>query len=109
MHAMNIQKIMQEAQKAQARMKEAQEKLAGLSVEGVAGGGMVRVSANGEGTVTGVKVDPQVVDPQGVDLLEDLMVAAIGDAQRKARELQQQELGSVLGGAGGLGSLGSLF
>lgn len=109
---MNIQKLMKEAQKAQQTMAEAQERLAGLSVEGVSGGGLVTVTATGDGTITGIRLDPSTVNPSDVDLLEDLLVAAVSDAQRKAKELQEAELGSAmggLGGPGGLGGLGGLF
>ncbi len=102
---MNIQKLMKEAQKAQRKMAEAQERLAGLSVEGSAGGGLVTVTAGGDGSVQTVRIDPGVVDPEDVELLEDLVMAAVNEAQRKAKELQEQELGSAMGGMGGLGNL----
>ena len=106
---MNIQKLMKEAQKAQRKMAEAQEKLAALSVEGSAGGGLVTVTANGDGTVTGVKIDKSAVDPDDLELLEDLVTAAVGEAQRKAKELQESELGSAMGGLGDMGGMGGLF
>ncbi|MEX2543442.1 MAG: YbaB/EbfC family nucleoid-associated protein [Trueperaceae bacterium] len=106
---MNIQKLMKEAQKAQQKMQEAQERLASMHVEGSAGGGMVTATANGEGTITGVKIDPGVVDPADVDMLEDLVSAAVGDAQRKAKELQESEMGEAMGGMGGMGGLGGMF
>lgn len=103
---MNIQKLMKEAQKAQRQMAEAQERLAAMSVEGSAGGGLVMVTANGDGTVSKVRIDPSAIDPDDVTLLEDLVTAAVADAQRKAKELQEQELGSAVGG---LGSMPGLF
>lgn len=106
---MNIQKLMKEAQKAQRQMAEAQERLASLTVEGSAGGGMVTVTASGDGTISRVKIDPKAVDPEDVDLLEDLVTAAVSEAQRKAKELQEQEMGSVMGGMGGMGGLGGMF
>ena len=102
---MNMQKLMKEAQKAQRQMAEAQDKLASMSVEGSAGGGLVTVTATGDGSVTGVKIDPSSVDPDDVELLEDLVTAAVGEAQRKAKELQESELGSAMGGLGGLGGM----
>lgn len=102
---MNIQQLMKEAQKAQRKMAEAQERLAGLTVEGTAGGGMVTVTANGAGSISRVAIDPSVVDPQEVELLEDLVTAAVNDAQRKAKELQETELGAAMGGLGGMGGL----
>ena len=102
---MNIQKLMKEAQKAQRKMQEAQERLANQSVEGTAGGGLVTVTATGDGTISAVKIDPGAVDPEDVDLLEDLVMAAVNDAQRKAKELQESEMGSAMGGLGGLGGM----
>ncbi len=106
---MNIQKLMKEAQKAQRKVAEAQERLASLTVEGSAGAGMVTATATGEGTVTSVRIDPKVVDPEDVEMLEDLVTAAVNEAQRKAKELQEQEMGSAMGGLGGMGGMGGLF
>lgn len=106
---MNIQKLMKEAQKAQRQMAEAQERLAGMSVEGSAGGGMVTASASGDGTVTRVRIDPKAVDPDDLEMLEDLVTAAVNDAQRKAKELQEKELGGAMGGLAGLGGMGEPF
>jgi DNA-binding YbaB/EbfC family protein len=105
---MNIQKLMKEAQKAQKKMAEAQERLAQTTVEGSAGGGLVTVTANGAGDVTKVRIDPGAVDPEDVELLEDLVAAAVGEAQRKAKELQEQEMGGAMGGLGGMGGMGGL-
>ncbi len=102
---MNIQKLMKEAQKAQRQMAEAQDRLAAMSVEGSAGGGLVMATANGDGTVTKVRIDPSAIDPDDVTLLEDLVTAAVADAQRKAKELQEQELGSAVGGLGNMPGL----
>lgn len=105
---MNIQKLMKEAQKAQQKMTEVQEKLAEATVEGTAGGGLVTVTANGTGDVKGVRIDPSVVDPEDVELLEDLVAAAVGEAQRKAKELQESEMGGAMGGLGGMPGMGGL-
>ncbi len=102
---MNIQKLMKEAQKAQRQMAEAQERLAAMQVEGSAGGGMVTVTATGDGTVSKVRIDPGAIDPDDVTLLEDLVTAAVADAQRKAKELQESELGSAVGGLGAMPGL----
>jgi nucleoid-associated protein EbfC len=102
---MNMQKLMKEAQRAQRQMAEAQERLAAMSVEGSAGGGLVTATANGEGNVTKVRIDPGAIDPDDVTLLEDLVTAAVSDAQRKAKELQEQEMGSAVGGLGGMPGL----
>ena len=102
---MNIQKLMKEAQRAQRKMAEAQERLAEMTVEGSAGAGMVTAVAKGDGTITAVRIDRSVVDPEDVEMLEDLVTAAVAEAQRRAKELQEQELGSLMGGMAGLGGL----
>jgi DNA-binding YbaB/EbfC family protein len=101
---MNVQKLMKEAQRAQKAMAEAQERIASMRVEGNAGGGLVRVTASGDGKVTAVSIDPKVIDPSDPSLLEDLVTAAVGDAQRQAQALQEREMGSIMGGSG-LGGL----
>lgn len=100
---MKMNNIMKQAQKMQAQMMKIQEELAKEVVEGNAGGGMVTVTANGQGDIKAVKIDPEVVDPQDTEMLEDLILAAINDAIRKSRELANSRMGNV---AGGLGSLG---
>jgi nucleoid-associated protein EbfC len=102
---MNIQKLMKEAQKAQRKMAETQERLAAMTVEGSAGGGLVTVTATGDGQITKVRIDPGSIDPDDVSLLEDLVTAAVADAQRKSKELQEQEMGSAVGGLGNLPGL----
>jgi len=99
---MNVQKLMKEAQRAQQKMAEAQERLASMTVEGNAGGGLVRVTATGDGRVTAVNIEPGAVDPEDLSLLEDLVTAAVADAQRRSRELQESEMGSAMGGLGGM-------
>lgn len=97
---MNVQKLMKEAQRAQKLMAEAQERIAAMRVEGSAGGGLVRVTASGDGKVTAVAIDPKVMDPSDPSLLEDLVTAAVADAQRQAQALQEREMGSAMGGSG---------
>jgi len=106
---MNVQKLMKEAQRAQRKMAEAQEKLAAMSVEGSAGGGLVRVTARGDGSITAVHIDPGAVDPEDLSLLEDLVTAAVTDALRRSKELQEAEMGAAMGGMGGLGGMPGLF
>jgi len=102
---MNIQKMLKEAQRMQARLAETQAELAGKTVEGSAGGGKVTVTANGSGEVTAIKIDPQVVDPTDVDFLEGLVLAAVRDAVTKAKDLAGSEMEKITGGMGlpGLG------
>lgn len=100
---MKMNNIMKQAQKMQAQMLKIQEELAKETVEGNAGGGMVTVVANGQGDIKGVKIDPEVIDPQETDMLEDLVLAAINDALRKSKELQNSRMGKITGGLGSLG------
>ncbi len=102
---MNIQKLMKEAQKAQRKVAEAQERVAAMEVTGTAGAGLVTVVAKGDGSLVSVRIDPKVVDPEDVEMLEDLVKAAVTDAQRQAKELQESEMGAAMGGMGALGGL----
>ncbi len=109
------QALLAQALEMQQRLIEAQDAAAAESVEGTAGGGSVRVTMTGTGEVTAVRIDPTVVVAEEVDLLEDLIVAALRDASTRVGELAQQsmglgdlgDLGGLLGGAGG--DLGGLF
>ena len=90
--------IMKEAQKLQAQMAAMQEEVGKRKVDATAGGGMVTVEANGKQELTAVKIDPEVVNKEDVQMLEDLVLAAANEALRKSRELVQQELGKLTGG-----------
>ncbi len=90
--------IMKEAQKLQAQMAAIQEEVGKKKVDATAGGGMVTVEANGKQELTAVKIDPEVVNKEDVQMLEDLVLAAANEALRKSRELVQQELGKLTGG-----------
>jgi hypothetical protein len=94
----DILKIMQQAQQMQTRLQEIQDQLQQATVTGTAGGGMVTVEADGKGTVRRVKIDPSVVNPADVEMLEDLVAVAVGEAQRKATELAQAEMQKMTGG-----------
>lgn len=100
---MNMDKIMKQAQKMQAQMARVQEDLAGETVEGSSGGGMVTVTANGQGDITGVRIDPEVLGDDDVEMLEDLVLAAVNEALRKSKELAAEKMGRVTGGLGSLG------
>jgi DNA-binding YbaB/EbfC family protein len=104
---MNIQKIMKEAQKAQKKAAEVQEKLGSMMVVGSAGGGMVEVTANGHGQIQAVKLKPEAVDKDDLEALEDLLLVAIQDAQKKAHDLSEKEMSRELGGIGNM--LGGMF
>jgi len=90
--------IMKEAQKLQAQMAAMQEEVGKRKVDETAGGGMVTVEANGKQELTAIKIDPEVVNRDDVQMLEDLVLAAANEALRKSRELVQQELGKLTGG-----------
>lgn len=98
---MNIQKMMKEAQKMQERLAKAQNDLAEQTVEASAGGGKVTVTATGSGDITAVRISPDVVDPQDVEMLEDLVLSGVREAQAAARKLQEDTMGKVTGGLGG--------
>jgi DNA-binding YbaB/EbfC family protein len=94
----DFMKILQQAQEMQGRFQKIQEELQRVTVSASAGGGMVTVEANGQGTVQRVKIDPSVVNPADVEMLEDLVLVAITEAQKKAQAQAQQELGKLTGG-----------
>src|SRR5687768_5638589 len=98
-----MQQLMKQAQKMQQQLMEAQAQLAETEVEGTAGGGLVTAKVTGSGEVLSIKIDPKAVDPDDVESLEDLVVAAIRDAAGNAQELQQTTMGPLAGGLGGLG------
>jgi hypothetical protein len=98
-------KMMRKIQQMQTDMAAAQAALAEETVEGSAGGGMVKVVVTGSGDVQRVSIDASVVDPDDIETLEDLVVAAVADGLRRASELQSSRLGAVTGGLD-LGSLG---
>ena len=96
--------MMKQAQKLQKKMMEVQEELGKKTVEGSAGGGMVKATANGHQDILQISIDPEVVDPEDVELLEDLVVAAVANARDKAKQMMEEEMGSFLpGGMSGLG------
>jgi DNA-binding YbaB/EbfC family protein len=97
---LNMDKIMKQAQKMQAQMAKVQEELAGETVEGSAGGGMVTVTANGQGDVVGVKIDPEVLGDEDAEMVEDLVLAAVNEALRRSKELAAEKMGRVTGGLG---------
>ena len=90
---MNVQNMIKQAQRMQAEMEKKQEELADTVLTGVSGGGMVEVTITGKKDITGIKIDPQVVDPDDVEMLEDLVLGAIKDAQSKADNLSKDALG----------------
>jgi len=93
-----LNQMLKQLQEAQTRMQQVQEELATKEVEASAGGGMVRVKMNGRHEVVSLKIDPQVVDPADVEMLEDLVRAALGDARARVEELVREEMSRVAGG-----------
>ena len=99
----NMQQLMKQAQKMQQQLAAAQAELAEAEVTGTAGGGLVTVTIAGTGEVTAVKIDPKAVDPDDVETLEDLVLAAIHNASEAVREMTEQKMGPLTAGLGGLG------
>ena len=95
---MNIAKMMKEAQRMQERMAEAQVALASRTIEATTGGGKVKVTATGTGDVTAIKIDPQVVNPNDIEMLEDLVLTAVKQALEDAKKLGSDEMGKLTGG-----------
>jgi len=90
--------MMKQLQKMQAKFEEMQKELEEKKVEGTAGGGMVKVVANGKQEILEVKIDPEVVNKDDIEMLQDLIVAAVNQAQERAKELQAENLSNLTGG-----------
>jgi DNA-binding YbaB/EbfC family protein len=99
----NMQQLMKQAQKMQEQLMAAQAELANATVEGSAGGGMVKATVTGSGDLVSLTIDPSVVDPEDVETLTDLVVAAVRDASRAAQEMTAEKMGPLAGGLGGMG------
>ena len=94
----NLGNMLKEAQKLQTRMAEMQQQLAEAEMTGTAGGGMVNVTVNGKGEMRRIKIDPSLADPNEMEILEDLVVAACNDARAKIDAHLQEEMGKLTGG-----------
>ena len=99
----NMQQLMKQAQKMQQQMMAAQEELATAEVTGTAGGGLVTATVTGAGELVNLVISSDVVDPDDIETLQDLVVAAVRDANRGAQELAAEKMGPLAGGMGGLG------
>ena len=99
----NMNQMLKQVQQMQEQMAKAQEELKSETVEATAGGGTVTVVMTGEMKVSEVRIDPAAVDPDDVELLQDLVLAAFNEALRSAQELQTRKLGAATGGLGDLG------
>ncbi len=96
-------KMLKQIEQMQANMEKAQEELGSLTVEGTAGGGVVKIVMNGHQEVKSVTISPDVVEADDVETLQDVIMAAFEDAQQKAQEAMQQKMGAATGGMSGLG------
>jgi nucleoid-associated protein EbfC len=99
----NMQQLMKQAQKMQQQLEAAQAELAQTEVTGTAGGGLVQATVSGSGELLSLRIDPEAVDPEDVETLQDLVVAAVRDATRTANEIAGEKMGPLTGGMGGLG------
>ena len=104
----DVNALMKQAQQMQEQMLQAQEKLKDETVEASAGGGMVKVTMGGDLTLRSITIDPEAVDPEDVELLQDMVQAAVNDALRSAQDLAGSAMGDATGGLGG-GGLGGLL
>lgn len=104
-----MNKILKQAQKMQHEMAKAQEALADLEIEGSAGGGAVTTRVNGQMELLSIKIDPEVVDPDDVETLEDLVIAAVNQAIKEMRARSDDEMSKITGGLGGMGMPGLPF
>ena len=95
---MDMKKMMKQAQKMQLEAARAQEEITKMEFEATAGGGMVKVVAMGDMTVKSVAIDPEAVDPEDVEMLEDMVMAAVNEALRSASDATNQRMSAVMGG-----------
>ncbi|WP_329111015.1 YbaB/EbfC family nucleoid-associated protein [Micromonospora sp. NBC_01699] len=98
-----MQQMLKQAQKMQQQLAVAQAELAEAELTGTAGGGLVTVTITGAGEITAIKIDPKAVDPEDIETLEDLVLAAVHNASEAVRKLTEEKMGPVTGGMGGLG------
>jgi nucleoid-associated protein EbfC len=104
----NLNQMMRQVQQMQAEMMKAQEELKNEVVEASAGGGMVTVKISGDLELKELRIDPEAVDPEDVELLQDMVQAAVNEAIRSAQELAASKMGAATGGLAGPGGLGGL-
>ena len=98
MAQMNMQQMMKQARKMQEQLAAAQETIAQSTVDASSGGGMVKVTVSGDMQVTSLKIDPEAIDPEDVEMLEDMVMAAVNEALRGVGELANRQMGAVTGG-----------
>lgn len=105
----NMQSMMKQMQKMQRNMAQLQEELAKTPVEGTAGGGVVKVTVNGANQMLAIELAPEVVDPDDIEMLQDLIVAATNDAVANAQKLSEERMGALTKGMKLPGGMGGLF
>lgn len=103
---MNPRQLQQAAMKMQRQMEKLQQELAETSIEGSAGGGAITIAMNGQREITAITISPEVVDPEDVEMLQDLLMAAVNDATDKAQKMMEEKMGPLAGQMpGGMGGL----
>ena len=98
MAQMNMQQMMKQARKMQEQLASVQANLSETTVDASAGGGMVKVTVNGDMQLVSVKIDPEAVDPNDIEMLEDMIVAAVNEAVRGVNEIASKQMGAITGG-----------
>ena len=98
MAGMNMQQMMKQARKMQEQLAAAQESLAETTVDASAGGGMVKVTARGDMQITSIKIDPEAIDSEDVEMLEDMIMAAVNEAIRGINDVANRQMGAITGG-----------
>lgn len=96
----NINQMMKQAQQLQEKIAQVQEKMDQVEISGMSGGGMVKVTINGKGIMKGLSIDPSLMDPKEIEVLEDLIIAAFNDAKSKVENHMAEEMGKITGGLG---------
>ena len=105
----NMNNLMKQAQRMQQQMEETQAELEAKEYEASAGGGVVKVKINGQKEITELTIDPEAVDPDDVEMLQDVIMAAVNEAIRMQADDEKEQLGKITGGMGMGGGLGGLF
>ncbi|MBQ7154884.1 MAG: YbaB/EbfC family nucleoid-associated protein [Synergistaceae bacterium] len=100
---MKLNNIMKQARQMQTQMMQIQENLANETVEASVGGGMVSATFTGQGDLVSISIDPEVINPDDKEMLEDLITSAVNEGLRKSRELMSQKMGSITGALGAMG------
>jgi len=104
-----MQQMMRQAQEAQKQIEKVKEQLAETAIEASSGGGMVEAVCTGRHEVKSIKMNPEIVDPEDIDMLEDMILAAVNEALRKASDKMEQEMARVQGGLSGMPGIPGLF